>query len=128
MNEKLRHKRLLQLVSRVNRVRKKQAKKIDLICNDLIAAQRSFIKSLNDFSFTANFYESIIGRTELKDLFNVASRFIKDEIGDADVIFFLRKHDNFEVYTACGIKKYSPKNRAISRHCVTKNIPYIDIV
>lgn len=113
MNQKLRHKRLRQLVSRVNQVRKKQAQKIDLICNDLIAAQRSFIKSLNGFSFTANFYESIIGRTELKDLFNVAGGLIKDEIGNANVIFFLRQQDSFEMHTACGMQKYPPENQAL---------------
>lgn len=86
---------------------------MDLICNDLIAAHRSFIKSLNDFSFAANFYESIIGRTELKDLFNVAGRLIKDQIGDANVIFFLRQQDSFEMYTACGIQKYPPENQAL---------------
>ncbi len=79
MKEKLRHKRLRQLVSKVNQARKRQAKKVDLICNDLIAAQRSFIKSLNAFSFAANFYESIIGKTELKELFSIAGRLIKGE-------------------------------------------------
>ncbi|GAH10763.1 unnamed protein product, partial [marine sediment metagenome] len=39
-----RYKRLRLLVSKVNKQRKKQAQKIDILCNDFIAAQKDFIK------------------------------------------------------------------------------------
>ena len=86
------------LIKKLNKERKKQAKKIDILCNDLIAAQRNFIKRLNTISFTANFYKSIIGTTDLSKLLYIAAKLIKTEINDANVAFFLRQADNFEMY------------------------------
>ena len=86
------------LVSKLNKKHKRQAKKIDILCNDLIAAQRSFIKSLDAISFTANFYESIIGMTDLSNLLYTACKLIKDEIPNANVGFFLRQTDSFKLH------------------------------
>ena len=98
MDYKQRHKRLRLLITKLNKERKKQAKKIDILCNDFIAAQRDFIKKLNTISFTANFYESIIGTTDLGSLILTASKLIKDEIGDSNVAFFLRQANGFELH------------------------------
>lgn len=93
-----RHRRLRLLIKNLNKKRKKQAKKIDILCNDFIAAQRDFIKSLKTISFIANFYESIIGITELNSLLYTAVKLIKEENADANVTFFLRQSDNFELH------------------------------
>ena len=98
MDNKQRHKRLRLLISELNKERKKQAKKIDILCNDFIAAQRDFIKRLNTISFTANFYEAIIGTTELSRLILAAGKLIKDEIPNSTVAFFLRQAENFELH------------------------------
>jgi transcriptional regulator with GAF, ATPase, and Fis domain len=93
-----RHKRLRLLTSRLNRERKKQAKQIDILCNDLIAAQKHFIKSLKVIGFAADFYEAIMGITDLNELFGAASNLIKDQITDANVAFFLLQNGNFEMH------------------------------
>jgi len=98
VDDKLRHKRLRLLIKKLNKKRKKQAKKIDILCNDFIVAQRDFIKSLKTISFIANFYESIIGITDLNSLLNTAVKLIKEGNTDANVTFFLRQSDNFELY------------------------------
>ena len=98
MNHKQRYRRLRLLISKLNKERKKQTKKIDILCNDLIAAQRDFIKRLDTISFTADFYETIAGTTELSSLILIASKLIKDETADANVAFFLRQADNFELH------------------------------
>ena len=98
MDHKQRHRRFRLLVSKLNKERKKQAKKIDILCNDLIAAQRDFIKKLNTISFTANFYEAIVGTSDLNNLILIASKFIKNEIPNANVAFFLRQADNLELH------------------------------
>jgi hypothetical protein len=98
MHHKQRYRRLRLLISKLNKERKKQAKKIDILCNDLIAAQRDFIKRLGTISFAANFYETITGTTELSSLILTASKLIKDETADANVTFFLRQADNFELH------------------------------
>jgi hypothetical protein len=96
-NEK-RYRRLRLLIKRLNEERKKQAKKIDILCNDLIAAQRHFIKRLDTINFTANFYESIVGTTDLSSLLYAAGKFVKDKISDSSVAFFLRRQDGIELH------------------------------
>ena len=98
MEDKQRHRRLRLLIKKLNKTRKKQAKKIDILCNDFIAAQKNFIKSLKTISFIANFYESIIGITDLNSLLYSVVQLIKEENTDANVTFFLRQSDNFELF------------------------------
>ena len=93
-----RHRRLRRLTKQLNRERKQQAKKIDILCNDFIAAQKDFIKKLNIISFTASFYESILGATDLSNLLYTVVRLIKEELDDANVTFFLRQAENFELH------------------------------
>jgi len=93
-----RQEKMRLLISKLNKERKKQAKKIDILCNDLIAAQRDFIEKLKTISFTANFYEAIVGTTDLSSLFYTAGKLIKEEIPDANIAFFLRQEDNFELH------------------------------
>jgi hypothetical protein len=90
-----RHRRLRLLISKLNKQRKKQAKKIDILCNDFIAAQRNFIDRLNAISFAANFYKSVIGLTDLSKLLHIVSRLIK-------VTFFLRRPADG------GLKEFAP--------------------
>jgi len=75
------------------------AQKIDILCRDLISAQRNFIKRLGTISFTANFYEAIIGTNDLSDLLCTASKLIRDEIGDCNVVFFLFGADHLALHT-----------------------------
>ena len=98
MEDKQRHRRVRLLIKKLNKKRKKQAKKIDILCNDFVSAQRDFIKSLKTISFIANFYESIIGITDLNSLLFSVVQFFKEENTDANVIFFLRQSDNFELF------------------------------
>jgi hypothetical protein len=92
-NEK-RNKRLRGLIRKLNQERKKQTQKMDILCNDLIAAQRQFIKRLNIITFTANFYESLIGSADLEDLLYNAARTVKADSSDANVTFFLRHEED----------------------------------
>jgi len=98
VDHKQRHKKVRLPVGKPNKEHKKQAKKIDILCNDFIAAQKEFIKRLDTISFAANFYESIVGTTELSSLLYTASKFIKDEIPDANIGFFLRQKESFELH------------------------------
>jgi len=91
VDDKQRHRRLRLLIKKLNKDRKKQNLKIDILCNDLIAAQRDFIKRLGVINFAANFYESILGTTDLNKLLYTAVEFIKAENVDANVTFFLRQ-------------------------------------
>ncbi|MHC4160222.1 MAG: hypothetical protein ACYSSO_14210 [Planctomycetota bacterium] len=98
MDHKQRHTRLRLLTKKLNKERKKQAKKIDILCNDLITAQKEFIRKLNTISFTADFYETIIGTTDITSLIFTAGKLIKDQISDANIVFFLRQAENLELH------------------------------
>jgi transcriptional regulator with GAF, ATPase, and Fis domain len=97
-DDQQRHRRLRLLTKHLNKDRKQQAKQIDILCNDFIAAQKDFIKKLNVITFTASFYESIIGITDLNSLLYTAVRLIQEKIDDASVTFFLRQAENFELH------------------------------
>lgn len=98
LKDRLRHNRLRLLLKNLNKQRKKQAKQIDILCNDFVAAQKDFIGKLNVIHFTADFYESIVGTTSLSALLHTTVARIKDELGEASVTFFLRQEDNFELH------------------------------
>lgn len=104
-----RYKRLRLLVRRVNRDRKKQSKKIDILCNDLINAHRNFIRNLDVLRFAANFYQSIIGIKNLDELFDASASCLEDEIKDAELAFFLRHGDSFDIYSSKYPKKEDAK-------------------
>jgi hypothetical protein len=93
-----RQKRVRMLASKLNRARKSQAKKIDMLCNDIIGAQWGFIKRLDAISFAANFYKTIVGITELDNLLYTADNLIKEEIEDSNVAFFLRQPQSFKLH------------------------------
>jgi hypothetical protein len=98
MSQTDRQKRLRLLVRQLNRRRKQQASQIDILCHDLIAAQRTFIDRLQGVSFTAQFYQALLGSTDLNDLLERAGRALRDELPDAGVSFFLRQADGCEPY------------------------------
>jgi hypothetical protein len=98
VNNDQRYRRLRLLVKRLNKERKKQAKKTDILCNDLVSAQRDFIKRLGVISFAANLYESIVGATDLSTVLNTAGRLVEDEIPGANIAFFLRHRQSFELH------------------------------
>ena len=96
--DKNRHKRLRLLLKALNKKRKKQAKQIDILCNDLISAHRDFIEKLDLISFTAGFYELIMGANELDVLLCNAGRLIGQKIENTNIAFFLRQYGNFELH------------------------------
>ncbi len=91
MEDNQRYKRLRLLIKKLNKARRKQAQKIDILCNDLIAARREFIRRLGTISFVANFCESIVGTTDLNNLLSTAVKLIKAEIGQTNITFFIHQ-------------------------------------
>jgi hypothetical protein len=98
MSQTDRQERLRLLARQLNRRRKQQARQIDILCHDLIAAQRTFIDRLQGISFTALFYKSLLGSTDLNDLLERAGRVFRDELPGAGVSFFLRQSDGCALY------------------------------
>lgn len=97
-NISVRNNRLRGLIKKLNKERKKQNQKIDILCNDLIGAQRGFLQRLSSISFSTYFYESILGSTELENLFEKATEKIQEEIPETSLIFCLRSCENYKLY------------------------------
>lgn len=91
-----RHRRIRLLAKKLNSERKRQARKIDILCSNLIAAHREFIKRLDTVSFKAAFYELIVGASDLNGLIGLAGRLIREEVPESNVAFFLRHEGGFE--------------------------------
>lgn len=99
MNQSPRQKRLRLLVKKLNRERKRQASQIDILCNDLIAAHRSFVERLNGISFAASFYKNLLGESDLRCLLMRAGQFLEKELPSANITFFLRQPEGCRIPT-----------------------------
>lgn len=99
MNQsKQRQQRLRSLIHKLNQDRKRQTQKIDLLCRDLINAQRDFIQRLGQVTFVAGFYKSLLGVTDLQDLLDLAGRHLQDLCPNTSVTFFLKQMEGFRQY------------------------------
>ncbi|MCH7916998.1 MAG: hypothetical protein IIC50_03310 [Planctomycetes bacterium] len=85
-----RHARLRRMIRELNRERKIQAKKVDILCHDLVDAQRSFISRLETLRFAGAFYRSLLGVSDLTQILRTASEQIGGELPQVSVSFFLQ--------------------------------------
>ncbi|MBN1795376.1 MAG: GAF domain-containing protein [Sedimentisphaerales bacterium] len=99
MKNSQRDKRIRALVKRLNVQRKKQAKQIDILCNDIIQAHRGFIANLEKLAFTAQFSESIIGINALDHLFYCAAGVIRQHFPQESLIFCVKKENDYNLYS-----------------------------
>jgi len=111
MSQTDRQKRLRLLVRKLNRQRKQQASQIDILCNNLIAAQRAFLIRLHGISFVAQFHKSLLGAADLNDLLRRAGRLLQQELPGAGVSFFLRRGEGCELHVVRSEEARLPEER-----------------
>ena len=95
MTQDTRRKRLRFLIRNVNRQRRRQARQIDILCRDLIGAQRQFIQHLETVGFAAAFYKGLLGIRDLGRLLDAAGRSLSQQVSQAHLVFHLRQHGVF---------------------------------
>lgn len=83
------------MIRNVNRQRKRQARQIDLLCHDLIGAQRQFIRHLETIGFAAVFYKGLLGIRDLGQLLDAAGQALREQTPQAHLVFHLRQHGLF---------------------------------
>jgi hypothetical protein len=93
MAQTTRQQRIRHLVRRVNRQRKQQARQIDILCNDLIGAQREFIRRLGTLSFATTYYRSILGVTDVETLFDKTGQSLQGLFPEAHIVFCRPGHE-----------------------------------
>jgi hypothetical protein len=107
MSQTERHRRLRLFLHKLNKQRKQQAGKIDILCNDMISAQRAFIQRLYTIGFAAEFYKSLLGSPDLNHLLARADRLIRKELPGAGVAFYLRQVEGCELHSFVGDEMFA---------------------
>jgi hypothetical protein len=90
------------MVKQLNKERKRQAARLDILCNDLIGAQREFLRRLEGVGFAAHFYGGLLGATDTRNLLARAGRLLQDELPGTGVVFFLRQAQGCDVHACDG--------------------------
>ena len=93
-----RRKRIRHLVGRLNKERRQQAKKIDILCNDMVSAQKDFVTQIQSLMFGVNFYEALIGQRSQSVLLDTAAVFIRENVSNANVAIFLLESNGFALH------------------------------
>ena len=92
--------RALRAVRKLNEIRHKQDQKIDILCNDMVSANRDIIEQLNLLTSAVNFYESITGQTDISNLLDIAAGHIRHMVKNSNVAVFLTDSNGFEIHMA----------------------------
>jgi len=104
-----RRERVRRMIRGLNKDRKTQAKKVDILCHDLVDAQRSFISRLETLCFAGAFYRSLLGVSDLTQILRTASEQIGGELPQVSVSFFLQGSEG------CKEVPYEPQTTQPSR-------------
>jgi hypothetical protein len=91
--EAQKNSKIRQLVRKLNRIRRTQKQQIDILCNDILAAHGDFINHLNNFRFTADFYENLLEATNLDSLAASAGEFLAENIEGCSVAIIFTASD-----------------------------------
>jgi transcriptional regulator with GAF, ATPase, and Fis domain len=92
------NKKTRRLIRKLNKIRHDQAKKIDILCNDMVSAHRDFVKQLGLVNFTLDFYESLLGENDLRAVLNSAAEKVREHIVNSNVAIFLTDSKGFELH------------------------------
>ena len=98
MSQSQRHQRLRLLIKKLNQERKQRGKQVDILCNDLIAANRDFVRRLEGVGFAAGFYKALLGTSNLRSLVTRATRLVEQELPGVRISFFLRQEGQCQLY------------------------------
>jgi hypothetical protein len=92
--------RALRAIRKLNAIRHKQAQKIDILCNDMVLANKDVIEQLGVLTYTVNFYESIAGEIDMTVLLDKAARQVRQFVKGSNVAIFLTNSKGFELHMA----------------------------
>ncbi|MBE0536107.1 MAG: hypothetical protein IH624_10600 [Phycisphaerae bacterium] len=94
----VRYQRVRRLVKGLNRTKRVQARKIDILCNDMVSAHREFIEHLKPLTFSVTFYESILGCSDLNMLVDRVRALIVAIMPETSVSIFLLSGEGYELH------------------------------
>jgi hypothetical protein len=98
MIQENRSKRVRLMVKALNKDRKKQARQIDLLCHDLVDAQRAFVKRLETIGFAAGLYKSFLGVQDTEQVIRIIINEVQSQFPSMDVNLVFRQAEGCKIY------------------------------
>ena len=120
MTQEIRYKRWRLLVRTLNRQRKKQAQQIDILCNDLIGAQRDFIRRLGVIEGTASLYQALLGQHQLTDILSACEPHIARLLPEARIALGLATEPRLELLIAGAAPLLPPLEQSFDTDMITQ--------
>lgn len=97
MDKRRRYERVKAIVRRLNVQRRKQARQINILCDDIIRWQRDFVAQLKFISGKADFYERLLGCGGLDAVLRQGHEHFSDQLGGVCTAYYFRNGDSFTV-------------------------------
>lgn len=99
MNQK-RNQRALNTIRALKSRQQTQAKKIDILCRDMVSAHEQFSQKLSRLTFAASFYEALLTCGDREDTIERAVKLIGANVDQAAAAVFLVEASGFDVHLA----------------------------
>ena len=93
-----RHKKIRNLVKTLNTKRKAQARQIDILCNDIVSAHKTFTLQLNEMMYANEIFESLIGIRTTEDIISQTSAILRKNLADSNIAIYLKTTGKFEFH------------------------------
>ena len=94
------HKRALAAIRVLRSRHDKQARQIDILCNDMVSAHREFSMKLARLNFAVSFYEAMLSGCDCEQILDIAVQSIRGHIEGASAAIFLLEDNGFNVQMA----------------------------
>jgi hypothetical protein len=84
-----RRNRIRKVVSELNKARRIQSRKIDILCNDFVASQKNFLKQLQTMNLQIDLYESLIGEDNVEHVLEAGVEAIEGIVSRVNTAIWL---------------------------------------
>jgi len=92
------NKRSRDVITKLRKQNEEQAKKINILCNDIIGAHGDFSRQLDNLAFAVRFYDSLLGQSDIGAVLDRAAESIRSAVADCNVAVFLVDKGRFELH------------------------------
>lgn len=96
-----RNTRARRLIGKLNKIRHQQAKKIDILCNDMVSIHSDFVAQLREMEFGVQVYHDLIGQSDYFELMCQVVKSLQKSIGSLNIAIRLWESDRFETHGLC---------------------------
>lgn len=122
MLDEKRYKRVRLLVRELNKARRVQSKKIDILCNDMVSAHGEFVGQLISLEFMSNFYKGLLGCTDLTAVLAAGIKLVGEAVSRSNVAIFLLESEGFELHLSDGEVPIDVHNRSFAGYFTTEAV------